>query len=130
MAVAFLKESLDPTLTSPEREDEVDLQTHIDCPEERLNAKQADIDLLSLLSTHLQRPFRMLATQTIIQLIAMYMALLYGTMFLFLYMYAMLWDKQYGQSPRTGSLNYISAAIGYVLGVQSKCELLFFLSVV
>lgn len=73
---------------------------------------------------HLQRPLRMLATQLIIQLIAIYMALLYGTMFLFLYMYSTLWTGHYGQSARVGSLNYLSAALGYILGVQSKCLIL------
>ncbi|KAL5404774.1 hypothetical protein PMIN03_008910 [Paraphaeosphaeria minitans] len=66
---------------------------------------------------NIQRPARMLATQLLIQLLAMYMALLYGTMFLFLYMYSTLWMKQYGQSAQASSLNYISAAIGYVAGV-------------
>jgi MFS family permease len=120
IAIVFLRETFDPTLACPDHEDDV---TSIEGPEERLsNLVETGADFSSLLWTHLQRPFRMLATQVIIQLIAMYMALLYGTMFLFLYMYAMLWTKQYGQSMRTGSLNYISAAIGYVVGVQSKCE--------
>jgi multidrug resistance protein len=70
-----------------------------------------------LIWDNIQRPVRMLATQLLIQLLAFYMALLYGTMFLFLYMYATLWMKQYGQSAQVSSLNYISAAIGYVAGV-------------
>jgi multidrug resistance protein len=66
---------------------------------------------------NIQRPVRMLATQLLIQLLALYMALLYGTMFLFLYMYATLWMKQYGENAQVSSLNYISAAVGYVAGV-------------
>lgn len=73
---------------------------------------------LTLMRANLQRPFRMLATQPIVQLLATYMGLLYGTMFLFLYMYPRMWEEHYHQSIRIGSLNYISAAIGYVVGVN------------
>lgn len=73
-----------------------------------------------LLRTDLQRPVRMLATQPIIQVVALYMALLYGTMFLFLFMYPTLWVQRYGQSIRVSSLNYVSAALGFIAGVQSK----------
>jgi hypothetical protein len=62
----------------------------------------------------------MLATQPIIQIIAVYMALLYGTMFLFLFMHPTLWVQRYGQIVRVGSLNYISAALEFVIGVQRK----------
>lgn len=73
---------------------------------------------LPLMRTNLQRPFRMLATQPIVQLLATYMALLYGTMFLFLFIYPRMWRDQYDQSVRISSLNYISAAIGYIVGVN------------
>ncbi|KAI2631804.1 MFS general substrate transporter [Hypoxylon sp. NC1633] len=71
-----------------------------------------------LVGKSLQRPFRMLGTQAIIQLLAVYMAILYGTMFLFLFMYPVLWSQQYHESVGIGSLNYISFAIGLILGVN------------
>ncbi|KAI1361533.1 MFS multidrug transporter [Xylaria arbuscula] len=71
-----------------------------------------------LMKENLQRPLRMLATQVIIQLLATYMALLYGTMFLFLFVYPLLWTEQYGESVSIGSLNYISFALGLILGVN------------
>ncbi|TGJ78980.1 hypothetical protein E0Z10_g9783 [Xylaria hypoxylon] len=73
---------------------------------------------LEIMRANLQRPFRMLGTQIIIQLLAAYMALLYGTMFLFLFMYPLLWTEQYGESVSIGSLNYISFALGLILGVN------------
>lgn len=79
-----------------------------------------DMSRTKFIWTNIQRPLRMLATQLIIQLIALYMALLYGTMFLFLFMYAALWSQNYKQSARVSSLNYISAAIGYIAGVQGN----------
>ncbi|KAF2659030.1 MFS general substrate transporter [Lophiostoma macrostomum CBS 122681] len=73
---------------------------------------------LDLMRTDLQRPFRLLGTQPIVQLLATYMALLYGTMFLFLFMYPKMWNQQYHQSVRIGSLNYVSVAIGLICGVN------------
>ncbi|KAF2175460.1 synaptic vesicle transporter [Zopfia rhizophila CBS 207.26] len=78
---------------------------------------------MELMRTNLQRPFRMLGTQLIVQLLATYMALLYGTMFLFLFMYPRMWTQQYHQSIRIGSLNYISAAIGFIAGVNIAGQL-------
>jgi multidrug resistance protein len=74
--------------------------------------------VLELLGTNLQRPLRMLATQVIIQLLAVYMALVYGTMFLFLFMYPLLWTERYHESVGIASLNYISFAIGLIIGVN------------
>lgn len=71
-----------------------------------------------ILTTNLQRPLIMLGTQVIVQLLATYMAVLYGTMFLFLYIYPIIWTEQYGQSAKTSSLNYISFAIGLIAGVN------------
>jgi multidrug resistance protein len=51
-----------------------------------------------LMRDNLQRPFRLLGTQIIIQLLALYMAVLYGTMFLFLFIYPRMWAEKYDQS--------------------------------
>ncbi|KAI1075670.1 MFS general substrate transporter [Whalleya microplaca] len=73
---------------------------------------------VELMRFNLQRPLRMLGTQVIVQLLAGYMALLYGTMFLFLYIYPSLWTGQYNERVTIGSLNYISFAIGLIIGVN------------
>ncbi|KAF1967062.1 MFS general substrate transporter [Bimuria novae-zelandiae CBS 107.79] len=106
LAVVFINETYEPR---PERASqpkhspldavlEKDHQRTTEEPETRPNEPQQSI------WTHIQRPLRMLATQITIQLLAVYMALLYGTI--------------YGQSNRVSSLNYISAAIGYIAGEQ------------
>jgi multidrug resistance protein len=78
---------------------------------------------LTLMRTNLQRPLRMLLTQPIVQLLALYMALLYGIMFLFIFAYPRLWTGSYNQSIRIGSLNYISVGIGLILGVNVAGQL-------
>ncbi|KAK8122132.1 hypothetical protein PG984_010802 [Apiospora sp. TS-2023a] len=75
-------------------------------------------NLLTVLGPNLQRPFRMMGTQTIIQVIGVYMALLYGILWLFLFMYPQIWKEQYQQGIRTASLNYLSFALGLVSGVN------------
>jgi hypothetical protein len=47
-----------------------------------------------------------------------YMAYLYGLMYLMLSTYPKLWTVRYGESISIGSLNYIALGIGYFLGTQ------------
>jgi MFS family permease len=59
----------------------------------------------ALMRHNLQRPFRMIATQVIVQILAVYMGILYGICFLFMYIYPRMWTEQYGQSGKSRSLN-------------------------
>ncbi|KAI0813887.1 MFS multidrug transporter [Xylaria sp. FL0064] len=111
IAVLFLHETYEPRLEQLRRKA---AQGSSKSPISAQSAKT----FFDLMSTNLQRPFRMLGTQIIIQLLASYMALLYGTMFLFLFVYPLLWTEKYGESVSIGSLNYISFAAGLILGVN------------
>lgn len=69
---------------------------------------------LALMRTNLQRPLRMLLTQPVVQLLALYMAMLYGTLFLFLFAYPRLWTsprRPYHQSTTIVSLSVSSQQI-------------------
>ncbi|PYH96558.1 synaptic vesicle transporter [Aspergillus ellipticus CBS 707.79] len=63
------------------------------------------------------RPLRMLTTQPIIAVVALYMGYLFGTMYLMLATFPTMWAENYGESSGIGGLNYISIAIGSVLGI-------------
>lgn len=76
--------------------------------------------LAKRLSTNLIRPVRMILTQSIIQILCLYYTVLYGTMFIMIFMYPNLWTDVYLQSVSTGGLNYISMAVGFTFGAQSK----------
>lgn len=65
---------------------------------------------------NLQRPFRMLGTQPIVQILAAYMACLYGIMWLFLFMYPRMWVENYQQAVGPASLNYLSFGTGMLAG--------------
>ncbi|KAH6652300.1 major facilitator superfamily transporter [Truncatella angustata] len=74
--------------------------------------------LPALLKVSLSRPWVMLGTQPIIQALALYQAFNYGMMYLIISDYPNLWTKSYGESKGTASLNYISLAVGSLIGVN------------
>ncbi|QKX62008.1 uncharacterized protein TRUGW13939_09164 [Talaromyces rugulosus] len=81
--------------------------------EERQNKTLSQSFQMSLV-----RPFRLLFTQPIIQVLALYMAYIYGLMYLMLSTFPSLWTdpNYYGESTGIGGLNYISLGLGSFLG--------------
>ncbi|CAN8102830.1 unnamed protein product [Discula destructiva] len=76
-----------------------------------------DKTVRATLTTALVRPFRMLLTQPIIQILALYMMYLYGLIYLVLSAFPVLW-RSYGFSTGIGGLHYISLGVGFFLGAQ------------
>ncbi|PKX96030.1 putative phenol monooxygenase [Aspergillus novofumigatus IBT 16806] len=74
--------------------------------------------LSQTMRTALVRPFRLLSTQPIVQVLALYMAFIYGTMYLVLSTFSSLWTGVYNESTGIGGLNYISLGLGFWLGSQ------------
>ncbi|OKL57697.1 hypothetical protein UA08_07061 [Talaromyces atroroseus] len=72
------------------------------------------------LRVSLVRPFRLLATQPLIQFLAVYMAFLYGLVYLVLSSFPSLWTNPayYNESVEIGSLHYIALGIGFWGGSQ------------
>ena len=64
------------------------------------------------------RPFKLLGTQPIVQVLAIYMAYLYGLMYLLLSTFAFTWTEEYREGVGVAGLNYISIGIGLFLGCQ------------
>ena len=66
------------------------------------------------------RPFRLLLTQPIVQVLALFMAYIYGIMYLVLSTFPSLWTspQYYNESVGIGGLNYISLGLGFWLGSQ------------
>ncbi|KAF3023050.1 hypothetical protein E8E14_012377 [Neopestalotiopsis sp. 37M] len=83
----------------------------------RTEYEREDRKLSLLLRTSLSRPWVMLATQPIIQALACYQAFNYGMMYLIISSFPTLWRDVYGMSISTSSLNYISLAVGSLVGV-------------
>jgi len=74
--------------------------------------------VIATLKISLTRPFRLIATQPIVQVLALYMAYLYGLMYLVLSTFPGLWENEYHESVGIGGLNYISLGVGFFIGTQ------------
>ena len=74
--------------------------------------------VIAALRISLVRPFKLLGTQVIVQVLAIYMAYLYGLMYLVLSTFPPLWSEEYHESVGIGGLNYIALGVGFFLGTQ------------
>ncbi|KAB5572470.1 major facilitator superfamily transporter [Coniochaeta sp. 2T2.1] len=70
------------------------------------------------LGTALVRPFRLVSTQIIVQMLALYLMFLYGQLYLQLSTFPKLWEQKYNMSVEIAGLNYISLGLGLWLGSQ------------
>ena len=77
----------------------------------------ADRTLGGLLRVALSRPWVMLGTQPVVQLFALYQAFNFGTLYLLISSFPALFEGRYGMARGTASLNYISLAVGSLLGL-------------
>ncbi|KAL6409198.1 mitogen-activated protein kinase kinase kinase [Ilyonectria robusta] len=74
--------------------------------------------LVSTIGDALVRPARMLATQPIVQVIALYMAYLFGVTYLITVTFPVVWTDVYGESLGISGLNFISLAVGSIFGAM------------
>lgn len=70
------------------------------------------------LQHNLVRPFILIGTQPVVQWLALYMMIIYGTLYLQLTTFNSVFENVYGESVGVASLNYISLAVGFTLGGQ------------
>jgi MFS family permease len=66
----------------------------------------------------LTRPYRLLTTQPIIQLMSLYLAYNFGILYIVLSTFASLWIDRYDQSASTSGLHYLALAIDYTIAAQ------------
>lgn len=115
MGLFFLRETYPPTLLGRKagklRKETGNDNLHTEW-------ESADRTLPKILRNALVRPFRLLGTQLIVQAIAVYMAFIYGLMYLVLTTFPSVWENAYSESVGIGGLNYIAIGIGFFLGTQ------------
>jgi len=80
--------------------------------------------VLQKLETSLVRPFRLLFTQPTIQVLAVYMAYLYGLVYLVISSFPGLFTSPdyYNESVGIGGLHYLALAVGYFIGAQATAR--------
>ncbi|EME49321.1 hypothetical protein DOTSEDRAFT_84740 [Dothistroma septosporum NZE10] len=82
-----------------------------------IHAKQEEIevDLRELVEKNLSRPMRMLFTEPIVLLLSIYMAFIYGLLYLFLTFYPIVFQQLHGMSPGVGGLPFLGIVTGELL---------------
>ncbi|KAF8867034.1 putative MFS transporter [Acephala macrosclerotiorum] len=72
----------------------------------------------TLLRNSCIRPFKLLLTQPIIQVLSLYIAYLNGILYLMVATFPDVWTNIYGESASIGSLNYIALSVGMAIAIQ------------
>ncbi|GAB1740183.1 hypothetical protein NU219Hw_g5300t1 [Hortaea werneckii] len=87
--------------------------------------ERPDRSIVNHMRSALVRPFKLLFTQPIIQVLAIYLAYVYGLMYLVVATFPLLWTSPnyYNESVGIGGLNYISLAVGFFIGTQTAAPL-------
>jgi multidrug resistance protein len=82
------------------------------------NIDAESFTLAAKLSRSLSRPLRLLFTQPILQVVAIFLAYNFGLLYIVLSTFASLWIERYGQTESQSGLHYISIVIGYTIAAQ------------
>lgn len=79
-----------------------------------IHAKQEEIevDFRELLTKNFSRPLRILVTEPIVLLLSIYMAFIYGLLYLFLTAYPIVFQQIHGMNPGVGGLPFFGMIIG------------------
>ncbi|KAL8665471.1 MAG: hypothetical protein Q9202_002176 [Teloschistes flavicans] len=81
-----------------------------------IHAKQEEIevDFRELVTKNFSRPLRLLVTEPIVLLLSIYMAFIYGLLYLFLTAYPIVFQQIHGFSPGVGGLPYFGMVLGQI----------------
>ncbi|KAI9835114.1 MAG: hypothetical protein M1838_005371 [Thelocarpon superellum] len=118
LGVFFLQETYAPTLLRRKRD-----RRRRETGEAAWHTEFDGSSFVSVLERSLVRPFRLLGTQVIVQVLAVYMAFLYGLLYLVLSTFPTLWEQRYHESVGIGGLNYISLGVGFFLATQTTAPI-------
>lgn len=115
LGLIFLRETYPPVL---KRRHGVETETEA----ETETAAQPE-PFVARLQTACKRPLFFLTTQPIVFVVAIYMAFIFGTMYLLISTYPDVWTEVYNESIGIAGLNYLSLGIGLLAGGQLNAQL-------
>ncbi|TKA35961.1 hypothetical protein B0A54_12185 [Friedmanniomyces endolithicus] len=90
--------------------------------------KEIEIDFRELLEKNLSRPMRMLFTEPIVLALSIYMAFIYGLLYLFLTFYPIVFQQIHGMGEGVGGLPFLGMTTGeiiagvYIILLQPACN--------
>lgn len=82
----------------------------------RAKRDEEQFDIKSIVEKYLLRPFSMLLKEPILDLVTLYMAVIYGILYLFFEAYPIAFQEQRGWNSGVGALPFIGIAVGVALG--------------
>lgn len=77
--------------------------------------EEIEVDLRELVTKNFSRPLRLLVTEPIVLLLSIYMAFIYGLLYLFLTAYPIVFQQIHGMNPGIGGLPYFGMVFGMIL---------------
>ena len=82
-------------------------------------ADESRVDANRIITTYLVRPFKMIILEPILLLVSIYMALIYGILYLFFEAIPISFEEERGWNEGVGALPFLAIMIGILLGVLS-----------
>ena len=121
IATFFFRETFAPVLLGRKAER---LRKETGNRELRTKWETSDRTFIKIAQDGMSRPFILLATQPILQVLALYIAYIFGLVYLALTTFPALWTEHYNESISISGLNYLALAFGYIIGTQTCTRLL------
>jgi MFS family permease len=91
-------------------------ETHIPLSQSTVEGHNKVLTVGHRLMASLKQPFKLFVAHSIVQLVALYSALTYGTMYLAIASFHTVWTEVYRQRSDLSSLNYVALAVGFFVG--------------
>ncbi|KAJ7715688.1 MFS general substrate transporter [Mycena metata] len=93
---------------------------------ENANARSPDCDTIGVAPSQrgMVKPIVFLATEPIVQVFALYMAVLYGVLYLSLTTFVKVFTIQYNEGPGIAGIHYLAIALGSTVGGQLGARVL------
>jgi MFS family permease len=116
IAAALLRETFEPVLLQRKAKK---LRVTTGNAKWRTKWEDQDATFWKTMRSALVRPLILVTTQPIFQIISLYISYLFGLLYFVLATFAALWTERYHESISISGINYLSLAIGYIIGTHS-----------
>ncbi|KAL1304265.1 hypothetical protein AAFC00_000676 [Neodothiora populina] len=83
----------------------------------RQDITNADVGIVQIFKTSLSRPILLLFTEPIVLLLSLYMAIIYGTLYLFFGAYPIVYQQSRGWSEGIGGLPFLGIGVGMMSAI-------------
>ena len=114
-AIVLFRETHAPTIL----ERKAKKLTKLTGQEHRTEYDATNVSFTTKLRSGLTRPYRLLITQPILQLISLFLAYNFGILYIVLTTFATMWITVYQQSEAVSGVNYLGLVIGYTIAAQA-----------